>query len=209
MEDGFGFRAEKLLRLAEQEAADARSRANKDAAQILEQARADAETHRHDVEQTLIARASLHEQQVAQRTAELKDREEQAAEQLSAARAEAEELRNAAARGADELRAEAEARATEIRDRAEEAAGRSREQATQELRRLRGLHDGVRSELSRLREMLGHELGDFRAERPVPGQRPRHGSAGQGERSEPKGDEDGGDRSVNGSPRPGALRSGT
>ena len=89
-EESFGYRAEKLLRLAEQEAAEARAAAGREAAAVVEQARADAEQHRHEVEQSLIARSSLLDQQAAQRTVELQEREQQIAAQMTTARSEIE-----------------------------------------------------------------------------------------------------------------------
>ena len=59
VEDSFGYRAEKLLRIAEQEAAEVRTHASRESAAIIEQARTEAEKHRHEVEQSLIARASV------------------------------------------------------------------------------------------------------------------------------------------------------
>ena len=67
-QESFGFRAEKLLRMAEQEAVEIRSNASRESSSIIEQARKEAEQHRHEVEQTLISRASLLEQQAAQRS---------------------------------------------------------------------------------------------------------------------------------------------
>ena len=83
VEDSFGYRAEKLLRIAEQEAAEVRTHASRESAAIIEQARTEAEKHRHEVEQSLIARAAVLEQQAAQRNAELQEREQQIADQLS------------------------------------------------------------------------------------------------------------------------------
>ena len=79
-QESFGFRAEKLLRMAEQEAVEIRSNASRESASIIEQARKEAEQHRHEVEQTLISRASLLEQQAAQRSAEIQEREQQGLE---------------------------------------------------------------------------------------------------------------------------------
>ena len=91
---------------------------------IIEQARTEAEKHRHEVEQSLIARASLLEQQAAQRTAELQEREQQISDQLAAAREQADQLHATAVRAADRLREESEAAAEETK-----AAGRDRRQA--------------------------------------------------------------------------------
>mgnify|MGYP001094260958 CR=1 FL=1 len=92
VEDSFGYRAEKLLRIAEQEAAEVRTHASRESAAIIEQARTEAEKHRHEVEQSLIARAAVLEQQAAQRNAELQEREQQIADQLSAAHEQADQL---------------------------------------------------------------------------------------------------------------------
>ena len=157
-EDSFGYRAEKLLRLAEQEAAEARTHATKESAGIIERARTEAEKHRHEVEQNLIARASQLEQQAAQRNTELQEREQQIADQLSAAREQAEQLHATAARAADRLREESEAAAAETRLRAETAAKRQQDQATQEIARLQGLQSDIRAELARLADLLTTEL---------------------------------------------------
>ncbi len=158
MEDSFGYRAEKLLRMAENEAAEARGNASRESSAIIEQARTDAEKHRHEVEQSLITRASLLEQQAAQRTGELQEREQQIADQLAAAREQADQLHAAAARAADRLRQESEASAAETRLRAETAAQRQQDQAAQEISRLTTLQSDVRSELARLAEVLSAEL---------------------------------------------------
>lgn len=158
VEDSFGYRAEKLLRMAEHEAAEARSHASRESAAIVEHARTDAEKHRHEVEQSLIARASMLDAQAAQRTAELQDREQHIAEQLAAAREQAEQLHSAAARAADRLRQESEAAAQETRLRAETLARRERDQAAHEIARLTGLQSDVRAELARLSEVLTAEL---------------------------------------------------
>lgn len=162
-EESFGFRAEKLLRLAEQEAAEIRGNAGRESAAIVEQARKEAEQHRHEVEQTLISRASLLEQQAAQRSAELQEREQQVADQLAAAREQADQLHAAATRAAERLRQESEAAAEETRARADAAAQRQRDQAEQEIGRLSALQSDVRSELGRLAQVLTSELASAQA----------------------------------------------
>ena len=159
-EDSFGFRAEKLLRMAEQEAAEVRVHASRESAAIVEKARSEAERHRHEAEQALISRASMLEQQAAQRTAELQDREQQIADQLAAARDQAEQVHAAAARAAERLRQESEAAAEETRSRAEHALGRQRDQANQEISRLVALQSDVRAELGRLAQVLSAELAN-------------------------------------------------
>lgn len=156
--NSFGYRAEKLLRLAEQEAAEARNHATRESAWIIELARTEAEKHRHDVEQNLISRAALLEQQAAQRAAELQDREQEMAGHLAAAREQADQLHSAAVRATDRLREDAEAAAQDTRMRAETAARRTRDQAGHELARLTALQSDVRAELARLAELLVGEL---------------------------------------------------
>jgi cell division septum initiation protein DivIVA len=157
-QESFGFRAEKLLRMAEQEAVEIRSNASRESASIIEQARKEAEQHRHEVEQTLISRASLLEQQAAQRSSEIQEREQQVADQLSAAREQADQMHAAASRAAERLRQESEAAAEETRARAEAAAQRQRDSASQEIARLTALQQDVRTELARLAEVLTNEL---------------------------------------------------
>ena len=182
VEDSFGYRAEKLLRIAEQEAAEVRSHASRESAAIIEQARTEAEKHRHEVEQTLISRASLLEQQASQRNSELQEREQQIADQLVAAREQADQLHAAAARTADRLRQESEAAAEEAKLRAASDIQRQRDQATQEINRLDKVQSDVRSELARLNEVLSKELaGSRQASGQRNGNRWRNGDSTDGE----------------------------
>ena len=196
VEDSFGYRAEKLLRIAEQEAAEVRTHASRESAAIIEQARTEAEKHRHEVEQSLIARASVLEQQAAQRNAELQEREQQITDQLTASREQADQLHAAAARTADRLRQESEAAAEEAKLRAATDIQRQRDQAAQEISRLDKVQSDVRSELARLNEVLSNELAAGpragvpaqRSSSPTPGnganganQARRHGKPGREE----------------------------
>jgi chromosome segregation ATPase len=156
--ESFGFRAEKLLRLAEQEAAEVRSSAGRESAAIVEKARTEAEAHRHEVEQTLIARASLLEQQAAQRTAGLQEREQQVAEQLASAREQADQLHANAVRAAERLREESETAAEQTRRRADAEAKQRLDQAAAEVTRLSGLQSDVRTELTSLAELITTQL---------------------------------------------------
>lgn len=156
--DSFGFRTERLLRMAEQEASDLRTHASREAAQLTELARVEADRHRRDTEQALAGRAARLERQAAQRTAELKDRERQLAEQLIAARERADQLHAAAVRAADRIQTESIAAAETTRQRAEADAQRCHDEAAQETARLRGLQTGIRSELDRLTQLLGDVL---------------------------------------------------
>jgi hypothetical protein len=156
--ESFGYRAEKILRLAEHEAADVRSRAASEATTLVEQARADAERHRHEVEQSLIARSAELDQEAAQRNVALQEREAQAA------RHSAEALVN-----------EAQSRADELRHRSEQEIRRRREAAEHELRRISGLHEGVRGEMGRLHTLLTTDLAGPNNGRPrVETAGPRH-----------------------------------
>lgn len=157
-QESFGFRAEKILRLAEHEAADVRSRAASEATTLVEQARADAERHRHEVEQSLIARSAELDQEAAQRNVALQEREAQAAATLAAARDDASRTADDARQAAETLVNEAQTRAEELRQRSEQEIRRRREAAEHELRRISGLHEGVRGEMGRLHTLLTTEL---------------------------------------------------
>ena len=177
VEDSFGYRAEKLLRIAEQEAAEVRTHASRESSAIIEQARTEAEKHRHEVEQSLISRAAVLEQQAAQRNAELQEREQQIADQLTAAREQADQLHAAAARTADRLRQESEAAAEEAKLRAATDIQRQRDQAAQEIARLDKVQSDVRVELARLNDVLSNELAAGSRTGGVPTQRPAQAPA--------------------------------
>ncbi len=157
-EEGFGVRAERLLRLAEQEAAEVRAEAAEEAATMRQRVREDVERQRHEAEQALIARSAQFDERAAQRTAELQRREQQIAEQLTAARGEAEAVQAAARRAADQYRERVEADAEEVKARVAAEVAQIREQAAQELNRLTTLENGVRSELQRLSARLTQEI---------------------------------------------------
>jgi cell division septum initiation protein DivIVA len=158
-QESFGFRAEKILRLAEHEAADVRSRAASEATGLVEQARADAERHRHEVEQSLIVRSAELDQEAAQRNVAIQEREKQAAATLAAAREDAARIADDARHAADALVSEAQNRAEELRHRSDQEMRRRRDSADHELRRVTGLHEGVRGEMGRLHGLLVSELG--------------------------------------------------
>ena len=157
-EEGFGVRAERLLRLAEQEAAEVRSGAAEEAATMRQRLREDIERQRHEAEQALIARSAQFDERAAQRTTELQRREQQIAEQLTAARGEAEAVGAAARRSADQYRQRVEADAEETKARVAAEVAQLREQAGQELDRLGALESTVRGELLRLSTRLGQEI---------------------------------------------------
>ncbi|MGD9529566.1 hypothetical protein [Pseudonocardia sp.] len=157
-QESFGFRAEKILRLAEHEAADVRARAAKEAATVLEQARSDAEKHRHEVEQTLIARSTELDKETTTRNVAIQEREQQAQATLADAREESQRITDEAQRSAEKTLADAQARAEQLQVRTDNECRRRREGAEQELRRLGGLRDGVHSEITRLHALLGAEV---------------------------------------------------
>lgn len=164
-DQGFGVRAERLLRLAESEAADVRSRASRDAADLMGRSRIDAEAYRHEAEQALIARSAELDQSATRRIAELGEREEQAELQLTAARAEAERVTTAAAREADRLHRAAAAAAEQERHRVRVEAEQIREAARLDVDRLAAVRDGAHADIVRVTQLLRAELasGEHRA----------------------------------------------
>jgi cell division septum initiation protein DivIVA len=154
---GFGSRAEKILRMAEREASEARARAAAESAALIDAARSSAEAHRHQVEEELIGRVSRAEQTAALLEAELVEREQQMARKLEADREEARRVHDAAVRAAEVLRGAAEAEAQEIRLKARAEVEGMRESARQDLARLSGLRSDVRTDLDRLVRVLETE----------------------------------------------------
>ena len=158
-EEGFGFRAEKLLRLAEQEAAEVRARTPAGVGRRCSSRpapRPRSTATRSSSSSSRGLRSST--RQAARRAVELQEREQQISDQLEATRAETEQLHAAATRAADRLRQESEAKAEEIRIRAEAAAKKVRDEAEHDLMRLSALRSNVHAELARLAEVLVNEL---------------------------------------------------
>jgi cell division septum initiation protein DivIVA len=171
---GFGYRAERIMRMAEAEARDMRSTAAAEAAALLERTQADAESHRHEVEQELIARRAGLDQETARRTADLDAREAALSAEIDAARAEADCLREEARRQVAELRREAEAAVEQARAEAERAADRRRQETTAEIDRLAAVQDSMREELTRLHRVITAALPEDSPEpaaAPVPAAR--------------------------------------
>jgi hypothetical protein len=155
---GFGARAERMLRLAETEAEQIRATAHRTAAEVTERALSEAERHRHDVRQRLIAESARAEEQSARRAAELKDRENQLEQRLVRARAEADAVHSAAERAALTHRQSAEADVEDLRRRTADELGRARAQVERELTRLRELQGVARAELIRIAATIRAEL---------------------------------------------------
>lgn len=156
---GFGYRVEKLLRVAEQEAAEVRSTASREATGLLERAREDAEAHRHEVEQSLIARTASLDGEATRRRIELDERERQITEHTAAARDEATRMLADVHRQAEQIKQAAQADAEQQHAAAEKAIRERRVEAEQELTRLSELRTDVRGNLGRLLESLS---GEFR-----------------------------------------------
>ncbi len=157
--NSFGVRVEKIMRMAEHEAAQSRHKAADDAAALMEKARAEAEARRQDVEQQLITRAANLDQEAARRYAAIQEREAEVVAELEAAKQRAEELRSDAEREAERVRLNAEAMARELRSQAEKAAQQQCDLAAREVSHLGKVQDKVSSEIRRLHEMLAAELG--------------------------------------------------
>jgi len=175
VETGFGARAERMLRLAETEAEQIRSTAHRTAAEVIERARSEAERHRHDVRQRLIADTARAEEQAARRAAELQEREDVLGERTVHAQAEADAVRVAAERAADAYRAAAHADVDELRRRTADELARARALAERELGRLRELQGNARVELTRIAAAIRTELapGGAGVVRPSPRPAPR------------------------------------
>ncbi len=156
---GFGDRVEKLLVLAEEQAADITERAEQHAHKIVQHAQNDAESHRRDVEQSLAARAATLDQEANRRSAALQRREDEIAADRIAARAHADDLRATAEREAATVRERAEAEATDVRAKAQAEARAERDKGSRDLARLVDMQDGVRAEMGR----VNHVLGELRA----------------------------------------------
>ena len=152
--EGFGMRAERLLRLAENEAAEIRAAAAAESSAVLERSRADAEQRRHEAEQALIARSAQSDQEIARRTAALDEREGSLKSQIEAARGEIEMLTRAAQREADRLREQVRHEIDEKRAAAELEATRTVEAVEKDVARLKALRESTRQELARIVEIV-------------------------------------------------------
>jgi hypothetical protein len=151
---GFGYRAERLLRLAEAEAHDVRQGAAKEAAELMERARADAEAHRHEIEQNLIMRATALDQKANEVSAALREREQAVAAELTSARSEAESVRAAARQEMQKARRNVEIVARDLRAQAERWAEEHRANADREVERLLALRESLHGELEALSKNL-------------------------------------------------------
>lgn len=155
VQNGFGDRVEKILVLAEQEAAEITDRAEQHAKEILERARIDAEAQCREVEKALVSQAVKLDQEAAARSAGLQRREDEVAGSEAAALKRAEELRTAAERDTTLLHEQVEAEVAQLRAQAKAQVLEDREKGTRELARLVDMQDGVRTEMDRIHQRLG------------------------------------------------------
>jgi hypothetical protein len=157
-QDGFGYRAERILRAADNEASQLRKAAAQEAAVLLERARANAERQRHEAEQQLIRRMAQLDSEAGQRMAAIQEREQAAAATIKNARRDAEEIRATADRSAVALKKDAEAKANEVRLEVDRYAREEKQTAQREVSRLASIAEDTRAELARLHSILGAEL---------------------------------------------------
>ncbi len=149
-----GARLERLLRAAEQEAAQIREAAERRAAALLTEAHAEIARHQQD------RRREWQKREAAVATAQ-----ERSTIALAAASEQAAQLTEAAEEEAQRIRDRAHLRAREASDAAAQAIEHARRDAAQELERLTQLRDAARAEIRRLlrsldgvRDALAYEL---------------------------------------------------
>jgi cell division septum initiation protein DivIVA len=179
-QESFGFRVERILRLAEEEAKGVRTQAESEAMELVEQARAQAQAMRDEAEQLRSAAeheaeqlrvtirheteqlrmTALREAQALRATVEqeTEQRRTSADELRTTIAREAEQLRSAAQQDAERIRADAESRAKALLASADKIAMDEREHAEQETQRLSALHDEIWADLTRIRDILGGVL---------------------------------------------------
>ena len=165
---GFGYRAERILRAAEDEASGLRASAAQEVAALVEQARAEAEQQRHEAEQQLIQHAAVLDYEATKRIADVVEREEAVSVAAEEARRDAEDVRSSANRAAEQVRTHAEQLAKEIRLEADRYVREQKELAEQELARLASIGSDARAELSKLHKLLEAEVTRADGREPQP-----------------------------------------
>lgn len=136
MENSFGFRVERILRLAEAEAKQVRTRADTEAAELTKQAAADIEARRQQVEQELATRIQAAERDVGEREAAVSQRERQVEADAATSRREADQLRATARSEAEALRKDTRAEVEQLRSDARTEADRTLASAKSEAEKL-------------------------------------------------------------------------
>lgn len=159
-EQSLGYRVEKLIRTAEHEAAEVRASAVREATALLERAKQEAESHRHEVERSLITRGVALDQEAAQRAAQLDERTAELTKNLEAAQVDSDRLVAEARVVAAQLHQDAQARIEQDRCSAEAVMRDQRTSAEGELARLHNLHTEVRGQLGRLLDSLAGEFAE-------------------------------------------------
>ncbi|MQA15832.1 MAG: hypothetical protein GEV09_17240 [Pseudonocardiaceae bacterium] len=210
MENSFGFRVERILRLAEAEAKQVRSRADDEAAEVTRQANDDIEARRQQAEQDLTTRIQAAERDMSEREAAVSERERQVEASVSAARREADQLLATARKEADVVRNDARVETEQLRTNAHteaetvlasakaqaekliadaDAAVTEREHAGErELDRLTSLHDEVGGRLEATFKLLEAHFvrpnGSGPEPEPGQGNRPDEGTEPSAQREE-------------------------
>lgn len=151
---GFGARAERLMRLAEQEAADMRAAAISEAGRIVDGAREQADVARRHVEAELARRRVAQQQAEASWHSEKRHQQRQITHTLATARHAALRVLEAARIDADGTRQDAEARARATVADAERTAARREDDAAREVDRLAVLHDSTHARLRAMYKVL-------------------------------------------------------
>jgi DivIVA domain-containing protein len=159
---GVGARIEKLLQLAEEEAAAEKNAGAQEADQTRQKARADAENYRHEAEEDRIARANALDAEAAERERALDARDAELSEKLEAAKAEADRIRAAAERAAKASTEDTETQARGILAEANQAAAAIRAEAVTETERLAGVRGSIYANLAEVRRVLASELDEDR-----------------------------------------------
>jgi cell division septum initiation protein DivIVA len=140
-QDGFGFRVEKILRMAEEEARSVRTQASSEAMELVEKARAEAQALRDEAERQFAASRQESQQLLEaaqQQAAQLNATSEHEYERLrAAAEQDAERLRAAVRHETDQLRMTALREAQELRETVERDTEQLRKTTEQKSENLR------------------------------------------------------------------------
>lgn len=155
-ENTFGFRVEKILRLAEEEAKEARDQAN-----------AEADAHRREVEQEIAERTAAMEQQER----ELADKRASVERQLQAMRAQAERdadgVRVAAEQQAGALREQVQSECDQLRAETERELARRRDEMQRRIDELIGVRDRLGGQLRQAQDAIAEVIGRHLVDRQV------------------------------------------
>ena len=155
-ENTFGFRVEKILRLAEEEANEVR-----------EQATAEVQAHRAAVEQELAERSAAIERQERELADRHADIERQLQTMLAQAEHDAVAVRAAAEQQAAALFEHARAKADQLRADTERELDRRRGELQRQIDDLAKVRDRLGGQLRQAQAAIGEVIGKHLAERPV------------------------------------------